>query len=397
MYSMFIKRSLEKQIKSVLKRGKSLLLLGPRQCGKTTLVEHQIKPDITISFLISHLRRRYEQSPDLLISEIEAEAKNSPIKPLVFIDEVQKVPDIMDAIQYLIDKKTAQFILTGSSARKLRRGHELNLLPGRVIVLHVDPLMLSELTTLHPTLEELLLYGSLPEILLELDQQAKEENLRSYTEIYLEEEIRAEALVRKVSLFSNFLELAASEAGGMINIQKMSQTLGISRTTIQHYFEILEDCLIAEKIEPFIKGSLRQRLSKSNKYLFFDLGIRRMCAGEGTKLPARMMGNLFEQFIGLELLRQTRSIMPKVKICYWRDHNGPEVDYVVVKEQQLIPIEVKWTETPGNADIKHLLYFMEMYHINQGYVICRTPRKMLLNKNIIALSWHDLSEIFNQL
>lgn len=394
---MLIKRSLELQINNALTRGKSILLLGPRQCGKTTLVEHQIKPDINISLLISRLRRRYEQSPDLLIREIEAEAKIHKKKPLVFIDEVQKVPEIMDAVQYLIDKKIAQFILTGSSARKLRHGHELNLLPGRVIVLHADPLTLPELTTLNPSLEQLLLYGSLPEIVLEPNEQAKEENLRSYVETYLEEEIRAEAVVRKIGLFANFLELAASESGNIINIQKVSQTLGVTRATIQNYFEILEDCLIAEKIEPFTKSATRDRLSKSNKYLFFDLGIRRTSAREGTQLPAKILGNLFEQFIGLELLRQARSIIPKVKIHYWRDHNGPEVDYVIAKEQHLIPIEVKWTETPGNADIKHLLYFMKTYNAKQGYVICRTPRKMLLSENIIALPWRELSEILDLL
>jgi predicted AAA+ superfamily ATPase len=297
----------------------------------------------------------------------------------------------------LIDKKIAQFILTGSSARKLRRGKEINLLPGRLILFHVDPLMWPELVSLNPSLEQLLLYGSLPEILLESSDAAREENLQSYVDIYLEEEIRAEALVRQIGLFANFLELAASESGNIINIQKISQTLGVTRATIQHYFEILEDCLIAEKIEPLLKGSLRQRLSKSSKYLLFDLGIRRICAREGTPLPIKTMSNLFEQFIGLELLRQTRSLIPKVKICYWRDHNGPEVDYIIVKEEHLIPVEVKWSEAPDKSDIKHLDYFMKLYNSRQGYVICRTPKKMLLSENIMALPWQEISEIITQL
>ena len=304
MNTIFIERQVAVPIKKTLARGKSLLLLGPRQCGKTTLIEKYFKADISISFLRSELRQRYEQSPDLLIHEIEAEIKTSQKIPLVFIDEVQKVPQIMDAIQYLIDKKIAQFILTGSSARKLRRGQHINLLPGRLIVMHVDPLNIQEIAHLNISLDQLLLYGSLPEILLEKNNESKEETLHAYVNTYLEEEIRSEALVRKVSLFSRFLELAASEAGGMINVQKLSQELGVSRITIQNYFEILEDCLVAEKIEPYFnsKNNVRQRLSKASKYLLFDLGIRRVSAKEGTQLPFKVIGHLFEQFIGLELL-----------------------------------------------------------------------------------------------
>jgi predicted AAA+ superfamily ATPase len=302
----------------------------------------------------------------------------------------------MDAIQYLIDKKYAKFILTGSSARKLRRGHNVNLLPGRVIVMRVDPFNINEIAHLNIPLEKLICYGSLPEILLEKNERAKEETLSSYAHIYLEEEIRAEALVRKVSLFSRFLELAASEAGSIIQFQNLSQILGVSRLTIQNYFEILEDCLIAERIEPFCpKNNTRARLSKSSKYLFFDLGIRRISAKEGAQWPLTMMGYLFEQFIGLELLRQTRLLTP-AKVCYWRDHNGPEVDYVIVQDQKIIPIEVKLTEIPNNTDIKHLRTFMDLYDVKQGFIVCRTPRKMRITPNILALPWQDLKEAIAQ-
>jgi len=395
MNTMFVERQVAVPIEKALARGKSVLLLGPRQCGKTTLIETHFKVDISISFLRAEWRQRYEQSPDLLIHEIEAEVKTSQKIPLVFIDEVQKVPQIMDAIQYLIDKKMAQFILTGSSARKLRRGHEVNLLPGRIIVMRVDPFNMQEIANLNTPLEQLLCYGSLPEILLEKNEQAREETLHSYVNTYLEEEIRAEALVRKVDLFSRFLELSASEAGGVVNLQKLSQALGISRLTIQNYFEILEDCLVAEKIEPYLnaQNNVRQRLSKSSKYLLFDLGIRRMSAREGAQLPTKMMGYLFEQFIGLELLRQTRLMMPAIKICYWRDHNGPEVDYVIVQDKKVVPIEVKWTDKPSRADAKHLEFFMELYDVKEGYIICRTPKKMMITPHIMALPWQMLKEV----
>jgi len=397
MNTIFIERQIVPSIENALARGKSILLLGPRQCGKTTIIEKWFQPKITLSFLLSTLRQRYEQSPDVLIREIEAELKSSQQIPLVFIDEVQKIPPIMDTIQYLIDKKMAQFILTGSSARKLRRGQHINLLPGRIIVIRVDPLNIQEISHLSIPLEHLLSYGSLPEIVLETKDENKEETLHSYVNTYLEEEIRAEALVRKVGQFSRFLELTASEAGGIINLQNLSQTLGVTRVTIQNYFDILEDCLVAEKIEPFLgfKNNVRHRLSKSSKYLLFDLGIRRVSAKEGAKLPHKIIGYMFEQFIGLELLRQIRTKINECKVCYWRDHNGPEVDYVLVQQQKLIPIEVKWTETPTESEAKHLKLFMDLYNVKQGYIVCRTPRKMMITPDIIALPWQLLFEIIH--
>ena len=163
---------------------------------------------------------------------------------------------------------------------------------------------------------------TLPKIISHQNLQHKNIDLKSYVSIYLEEEIRTEALVRNVGSFARFLELAASESGNIINLRKLSQEVGVAHTTIAAYYQILEDCLIAERIEPLRHTKTRRRLSASPKYLFFDLGIRRLSANEGTQLPAKHMDLLFEQFVGLELTNLINLNHQCCKLHFWRDVSG---------------------------------------------------------------------------
>lgn len=400
---MFIVRLLENQIADTLKRGKSVLLLGPRQTGKTTLI-NRIPANMRLNLAHPQTRLRYEREPFLLTGEIEQLADNNKqetqqeikqTRPLVIIDEIQKVPRLMDAVQDLIDRHIALFILTGSSARKLKRDHEINLLPGRVIPLYMDPLCQAELLTINVPLNRLLLDGSLPEILLEEDDEQREQLLDAYVTIYLEEEIRAEAIVRDLGDFARFLELAAAESGKIVNFNKLSQVIGKSHTTIASYYQILEDCLITERIEPIIESKTRRKLSRSQKYMFYDLGVRRVAAREGYRLPKEQMGFLFEHYIGLELLRTIRSSRSRHRLKYWRDPSGAEVDWVIQTTEEYIPIEVKWTETPTIADAKYLLTFLNEYEeAKRGYVICQTPRPVKLSDKIVALPWQHMNDVF---
>jgi predicted AAA+ superfamily ATPase len=396
----YLSRSIEKQLQASLKCGKSILLLGARQTGKTTLLKHLKLSDISYTLLDPEIRLRFERSTKLLSQEILAYKRlnSSNHLPLVVIDEIQKVPQLMDEIQLLIDNREAQFIITGSSVRKLRRHAQFNLLPGRVINCHLDPLSLLELSKPLPNLTDLLLYGSLPGIYLEEDLTTKQIDLEAYVTNYLEEEIRAEALVRQLGSFARFLELAALEAGNQINVNKLSRELGIGRHTIAEYFRLLEDCLIAEKIEPITDITTRRRLTKAPKYLFFDMGIRRIAALEGIQLSVKRMAGLFKQFIGLELLRHLRSLtIPNIKLRYWRDHAGPEIDYILESNRQYLPIEVKWTEFPTPRDAKHLIKFMQEYKcIKPAYIVCRCAKPLLLEQDILALPWQELDSIFKQ-
>ena len=389
----YIHRLLEGKIEHALERNKSVLLLGARQTGKTTLT-NQFKHDLLISFVQSDIRQRYEKSPHLLKGEVESLiAARAGRRPLVILDEVQKVPAILDAVQDLIDRKVANFILTGSSARKLRRGAEINLLPGRVVAFRLDPFSLLEFPA--KDLNERLIYGSLPGILAVGPLPDKETDLESYVTTYLEEEVRAEAVVRNLGSFARFLELSASESGGIINLRKLSQEIGVAHTTIGAYYQILEDCLIAERIEPLTQSKTRKKLTKSERYLFFDLGIRRLAAREGTKPSRDTMGKVFEQFIGLELLRSAHTKVHGIKIRFWRDPDGPEVDWIIDADGIYTPVEVKLTGNPASSDIRHLEVFLSEYKTTkQGFLVCQVPRKTKLSEKVYALPWQSINEIF---
>lgn len=396
----YIQRLIEPYILKIREMGKSILLLGPRQTGKTTLI-NQLKADKRFTLANPKDRLRYEKDPSALTSEIEFIAEQAKDKdntlPFIIIDEIQKLPILMDAVQDLIDRKVAQFLLTGSSARKLKRDGDVNLLPGRAIPLRLDPLTYQELKavpTFHNELNSLLLDGTLPEIVLKEDLQQRELLLDAYVTTYLEEEIRAEALVRDLGPFARFLELAASESGKIVNLTKLSKEIGVVHSTIVSYYQILEDCLFVERIEPISVTLTRRKLIKAQKYLMYDLGVRRIAAHEGRALPREQMGNLFQQFVGLELLRILRLSEPRYQLKFWRDAAGPEVDWVIDAHDIYIPIEVKWTERPTLQDAKHLQLFLNEYpQAKKGFIICRTPHAMKLSSNIYALPWENLGDV----
>jgi predicted AAA+ superfamily ATPase len=210
------------------------------------------------------VRQDYERDPSLLLRQVRA----LPDSVIVFIDEAQKVPTLFDTAQYLIDERKASFIFSCSSARKLRR-KGVNLLPGRVLSLRLDPLMWSETgqsvgggipqlrleTGTHSStysFDEGLVYGALPGIASEPRVEDRAQFLRSYAQIYIEEEIRAEAMARNIGSFSRFLEMAASESGGTPNYNKLSMESGVSAPTIKAYFSVLEDTLVIERVEPYL-------------------------------------------------------------------------------------------------------------------------------------------------
>ncbi|MBI4356630.1 MAG: ATP-binding protein [Gammaproteobacteria bacterium] len=388
----YIPRRTEKLIQQALQRGKSVLFLGARQTGKTTLIEQVIHPDLHYSFAKLSTRLRYEKTAELFEKELETATARAGKPPLVFIDEVQKIPRVMDIAQNLIDNKKAQFILTGSSARKLKHGTEINLLPGRVVVITLFPLMIEELPQPMPALEDLLLYGTLPGIMTQPSIADRETDLQSYVSTYLEEEIRVEAVVRSIGSFARFLELAAGEAGKQVNFTRLSQDVGIADTTIANYYQILEDCLIASRVDPITKSKTKRRLIKSPKYLFFDLGVRRVAAYEGARLPHRVLGDLFEQFVGSQLIYLSQ-FLPQCRIRYWRDAAGSEVDFVLETPEHLLPIEVKWSDKPTEQDARHLIKFLEEYEEERGYIVCRSPYRYTLLDRVAVIPWAEINSV----
>jgi predicted AAA+ superfamily ATPase len=386
----YIPRIVEADLRHQLERGKSVLLLGPRQTGKTTLLG-RFSPDLVLALVVPDVRQRYERRPAQLLGEIESLPKaRGRALPLVVLDEVQRVPALLDVVQHAIDTRLARFVLTGSSARKLRRRSAVNLLPGRVVTLRLDPLSIGEAPGL--PLELRLLDGSLPGIARVDDARDREHDLRSYVETYLEEEVRAEALVRNVGSFARFLELAGLESGGIVSFRALAHELGVSHTTIGSYYEILEDCLVAERVDPLTRSRTRKKLTKSSRWLLFDLGVRRLCAGEGRRLPRQRFGMLFEQLVGLELIRSARQSTAPARVLFWRDPDGPEVDWLVEREGELIPVEAKLTDTPDVRDARHVEVFLREYpEAKRGYLVCRVPRAVKLSERVTALPWQELA------
>ncbi len=389
--SMWYNRTITPRLLATIERGKSILLFGPRQTGKTSLVT-RLKHDLYINLMRASALQRYEANPDTLLKEITALNKSLGHPPLVIIDEVQKLPAITDTVQILIDDKIAQFIITGSSARKIK-----NLLPGRVIKYTLSPLMLNEINDQALDLKFILENGSLPEIFSMKLQNEIDEILSSYVNLYIEEEVRKEALVRNIANFSNFLQLACIESGNIVNLRAIGSEVGVTHNTITEYYRILQDCMLVEIIAPLTKSATRKRLTKASKYLIYDLGVRRIGAGESLNLSIRSMSFNFEQFVGLELCRIARQHPKKIKVLYWRSHDGPEVDYVLEIAGQYIPIEVKWTENPGLKDMRHLLTFISEYSVQRAYIICRCDLPRLLDHNVLALPWNQLPEMFNNI
>jgi len=400
-------RYLNAAISIAIKNKYSCLILGPRQVGKTTLVNACLKDaKNSVKYLLQDpsLRIEMERDPSRLINQIRA-LKN---KPYVFIDEAQKVPALFDAAQVLIDSKAAQFILTGSSARKLKR-HGVNLLPGRIKRYHLDPLLWGELGLVKEcaikelaidninrdipySFEDTLIFGSLPGIVI-LPQKDRSDFLRAYAEIYLEEEIRAEALSRKIGAFSRFLELAAVISGTNPNLCKLSNESGVSQPAVKEFYNILEDTLVVERVGPYLKNA-RKRVLSSSRYYFFDLGVRNVLARLPltSNLINTQKGILFEHAVILEIIRRVKILNKNYKICYWRTSAGAEVDCVIDMGSSVIPIEVKSSSFVAQSEIKGLKNFLSDYHkiAKHGYVITMGNRKERLAENIIAVPWFCL-------
>ncbi|MCP4264588.1 MAG: ATP-binding protein [Candidatus Brocadiaceae bacterium] len=401
-------RNLDSQLKLLIKKNQSAFILGPRQTGKITLAKKcfRLKSNVTdLPLQNPEICLEMEIDPARLIKQLKVRTK----KGYVFIDEAQKVPAIFDSVQHAIDEGLASFIITGSSARKLRR-KGTNLLPGRVKVFRLDPMMWNEFGWLRTNTIKLLnisnintiknysfrkslIYGSLPGIVSFGEDKDRRDILKSYTYIYLEEEIRAEALSRKIGEFGRFLQLAAQESGTNPNFTKLSMEAGVSVPTIKEFYNLLEDTLVVEKIGPYLKNA-RKRILKSSRYYFFDIGVRNALARVPLTddLINAEKGKLFEHAVILELIRRIRSLNEDYKLYYWRTAGGAEVDCVIETGTSLIPIEIKASTNVSLSDINGLLSFIKSYkeQIKQAYVVTngRVPEK--LSDVITAIPWRYL-------
>ncbi|MBW2304737.1 MAG: ATP-binding protein [Deltaproteobacteria bacterium] len=369
---------------------KSFFLFGPRQVGKSTLVRKELaqKYHIEIDLLKRDEFLKYRLDPALFRSEIEFAAKNGK-KFIVFIDEIQKLPFLLDEIHYLIEKFKGQltFILTGSSARKLKRS-SVNMLAGRAWEFRLYPFTFMELgDAFH--LNDALLKGTLPPIVHENPEDAFF-TLKAYTQTYLKEEILDEALVRNVEAFGRFLDIAADQSGRIVNYSTIGRDTGVSGKNIKNYYQILEDTLIAIRLEPYLK-SARKRLVRHPKYYLFDIGvINSLCSRitpRSITVPT-VLGNLFEHFIILETKRLVHYGKRPAKLFHWRSSQGAEVDLIIEEEENLFAVEIKTMRRVKKADLRGLRSFCKDYPqaIPMCVSICDRPYTA---GEIPVLPWRD--------
>lgn len=374
----YIKR--ESNIISILKENESVFLFGPRGTGKSQIIQKILSNQqyfLKIDLLNQKEFLRFLTSPDLLISEVKSAIPSSG-KLFVAIDEVQRVPHLLNNVHSLIEefRNKVQFILTGSSARKLKR-EGVNLLAGRAITLHLHPLSIREVNL---DLKKALTTGTLPYAYV----AAKNPKyfLKSYVETYLKEEIQQEALVRNLDAFVRFLELSGQYNAEPINFSKLGKQLSINYTTVENYFSILVDTLIVFRL-PGYAQSVKKQLLQAPKYYFFDCGVLNSINGElSTELRASSFryGKLFETFVINEVFRINEYKELDLKFHYWRTSLGKEVDLVLSRNALTPPvaIEIKSAEKPMLEDVSGLLSFAEEHPKSDLLCFCQTPRKYKL-------------------
>ncbi len=325
-----------------LPRDYSILLFGPRGCGKSTLVQSIFSSSAAyrIDLLEARVEQEYASNPDELIPVIRALHPNISH---VIIDEVQKVPKLLDVVHKLIEEKVPQqFVLTGSSARKLKRGGA-NLLAGRAFVYHLHPFSFLEQGT-NFNLRIALEFGQLPRVTQLPNAASKTRLLQTYVSTYLKEEIAAEQLVKNLAPFRKFLEVAAQSNGKIVNFSNIANDTGISDRTVKEYFSILEDTLVGFFLEPYA-GSFRKRLGQKPKFYLFDLGVARAL---NRTLPVALLpqtkayGDAFEHFVILEIHRLVSYFLPDYRLSYLHTKDDEEIDLIVDRPgQPLLCIEIK--------------------------------------------------------
>ena len=310
----------------------SILLLGPRGTGKSTWIREHFAKSPRYDLLNTTEALRLSRNPELLFQELS----HLPANSWAVVDEVQKVPALLDQAQRLMEECGLRLVLSGSSARKLKRSG-VNLLAGRARVTHMHPLVSRELGK-HLDVDHRILYGGLPIAVTENDPA---DYLHSYTETYLREEIQAEALTRNIGNFSRFLEIAARQNGQLTNATSIGRDSQVSRQTVQTYFEILIDTLVGYWVQAWRLKSATKQVSHP-KFYFFDSGVARALSGRLPYPPTQEeLGALLETYIFSELRAYLDYTKKRYPFYFWRSYDGVEVDFLCETVDGFRAIEIK--------------------------------------------------------
>jgi predicted AAA+ superfamily ATPase len=367
-------------------RTSSFFLFGARGTGKSTLLRQLFAADkpLWIDLLDPEQEHRYSVRPRELMEQIRAALDRFD---WVVIDEIQKVPKLLDVVHAAIEAHGVRFALTGSSARKLKR-NSVNLLAGRAFVYHLFPLTSSELGNAFD-LTKAMHYGTLPGLLPFAGDDERKAFLRAYALTYLKEEVWFEHLLRKLDPFRRFLEVAAQCNGEIVNCSNIARDIGTDHKTVSSYFEILEDTLLGFLLEPF-HASVRKRQRQAPKFFLFDLGVTRALGGtlNVELVPGTYgFGRAFEQFVLLEIVRLSNYRQKDYRFSYLRTKDGAEIDLIVERPgSRLALVEIKSTDRVDERDIRDLSRFLPDFPDAEAFCLSRDKVRKKIG-DILAVPW----------
>ncbi len=361
----------------------SIFLWGARQTGKSTLLKLLFPNTRYIDLLKSDEFERYNRRTSLLREELSLLPENE----LIIIDEIQKIPELLDEVQWLMTNKNHRFILSGSSARKLRRSGA-NLLGGRAIRKHLYPFVSAEIPDFD--LKKACNNGMMPRHYL-VDDASK--RIHAYVGDYLQQEIKAEALTRNLKTFSRFMEIAALSNGEVVNYNNIASECGVSAPTVKEYFSILEETLIGYTIPAFTRN-VKRRVIQSPKFYYFDVGVANFLLKRKSLLPGSAeFGHAFEHFVIQEIIAYIGYSESQHSLSYWRTTSGYEVDAVIGNAN--VAIEIKSTEEVHSHHTRGLKAFSEEFPNSRLIVVSmdKHPRKMneidvLPAHNFLKMLWN---------
>ena len=380
-----------KQVRRVLEidlpEGQSAFLWGARKTGKTTFLKGSFPESIVYDFLKTDLLLEFTRRPSRLREEL-LEKKPAEIRSPIILDEVQKVPAVLDEVHWLIENENLSFILCGSSARKLRRGRA-NLLGGRAWRFQMHPLSWREIPDLD--LVRALNNGLIPAHYL---QDGGRRSLKAYVADYLKEEVFDEGLTRNVAAFSRFFEAVGFSHGQLTNYSRIARDCGVDAKTVREYYQILVDTLLGTMLLPFKRRQSRQVIGRAPKFYLFDVGVAGFLAGRRIEtLRGEQFGHAFEHFILMEILAHRSYSEQDYPIRFWRTKSGLEVDFVLGDGE--IAIEVKGSDSLEARDLRPLRAFIDEYGPRQALVVCNESRPRLVGE-IHVLPWREfLSRLWN--
>jgi len=366
-----------------LPANQSAFLWGPRKTGKTTFLKKHFPQSIFYDFLLTDTFLEFTRAPFLFRERLLAKGEAALRFPVI-IDEVQKIPHILDEVHWLIENKGMRFILCGSSARKLKRG-KANLLGGRAWRFEMFPLVSREVENLD--LLRALNHGLIPAHYL---KENHKRSLKGYAQDYLKEEVFHEGLTRNIPAFSRFFEALGYSHGTLVNYSNLARECGVDSKTVKEYYQILIDTLLGTFVPPFKKRQDRQVITRTPKFFLFDTGV----AGAIVKRhieeeKGELFGNAFKHFIYLEMLAHSSYHELDYAIHYWRTKSGLEVDFILGNGE--VAIEVKGSSRLDKRELRPIKTFAETYKPRKSLVVCNESEERL-HDGIRIMPWRKFLE-----